>query len=85
MADKLDKDKQVALATQLIGDLKQQIQAIQESLAQGKPISAVLVQWLRETCALSYRVNNVISLHEINLDMLVQFVECFYQLSFTQE
>jgi hypothetical protein len=40
---------------------------------------------LKETSKISYKVNNIISLHEINLDLYISYLESFFKLSFNQE
>ena len=36
-------------------------------------------------CKITYKVNNIISLHEIDLKLYISFLESFFLLSFSQE
>lgn len=46
-------------------------------------MSATALKWIRETCDLIFKVNNMISLHQLDMAMLTQFLELFFTLSFS--
>jgi hypothetical protein len=48
-------------------------------------VKATGLKWIRETCGLIFKVNNMLSLHELDLELLKVFLEAFYSISFSDD
>ena len=62
------------------------MQARLQEIASGQPVKvpATMLQLLNQVCFLSFKINNVICLHEHSLPALKDFVECFLAIAFDE-